>query len=95
MVPEIFSTILRWAARESQSEIARVFLQRSSGTSTWVASRAKRQLVAQTQASWNHVKEWLQQMDLLRQTSRLDTFGLRDLVVYFCARANVAFTAPP
>ena len=25
----------------------------------------------------------------------LDTFGLRDLGVYFCARANVALTAPP
>jgi len=25
----------------------------------------------------------------------LDTFGLRDLVVYFCARANVALTTPP
>jgi hypothetical protein len=25
----------------------------------------------------------------------LDTFGLKDLVVYFFARANLALTAPP
>ena len=28
-------------------------------------------------------------------SSSFDTFRLRDLVVYFCARANVALTTPP
>ena len=38
---------------------------------------------------------WPTILKMMAISPSLDTFGLRDLVVYFCARANVALTAPP